>query len=40
VHGRAGAALGSGGRNVLKAGPDNRALMCDAAVALIVDGGT
>jgi microcompartment protein CcmK/EutM len=33
-------ALGSGARNVLLAGPDNRALLCDAAVALLVDGGT
>ena len=31
-------ALGSGARNVLHAGPENRALLCDAAVALIVDG--
>ncbi len=31
-------AVGSGARNVLKPGPDNRALCCDAAVALIVDG--
>jgi microcompartment protein CcmK/EutM len=33
-------AMGSGGRNVLQPGPDNRALLCDAAVALLVDGGT
>jgi ethanolamine utilization protein EutN len=33
-------ALGSGARNVVEAGPDNRALLCDAAIALIVDGGT
>jgi microcompartment protein CcmK/EutM len=31
-------ALGSGARNVLKAGPDNRELLCDAAVAAIVEG--
>jgi microcompartment protein CcmK/EutM len=31
-------ALGSGARNVLKAGPDNRDLLCDAAVAAIVEG--
>jgi ethanolamine utilization protein EutN len=30
--------VGSGARNVLKPGPDNRDLLCDAAVALIVDG--
>jgi microcompartment protein CcmK/EutM len=28
---------GSGARNVLRPGPDNREEMCDAAVALIVD---
>ncbi len=33
-------ALGSGARNVLSAGPDNRAILCDAAVAMVVDGGT
>jgi len=33
-------AFGSGARNVLAAGPDNRALCCDAAVALLLDGGT
>lgn len=32
-------ALGSGARNVITPGPDNRALLCDAAVALLVDGG-
>ena len=31
-------ALGSGGRNVLKAGPDNREILCDAAIALLIDG--
>jgi microcompartment protein CcmK/EutM len=31
-------ALGSGARNVLKPGPDNRDLVCDAAVAAIVEG--
>jgi len=31
-------AFGSGARNVLLAGPDNRALLCDAAVAAIVEG--
>jgi ethanolamine utilization protein EutN len=31
-------ALGSGARNVLKSGPDNRDLLCDAAVAAIVEG--
>jgi ethanolamine utilization protein EutN len=30
--------VGSGARNVLEPGPDNRALLCDAAVSLIVDG--
>jgi ethanolamine utilization protein EutN len=30
--------LGSGARNVLQPGPDNRALLCDAAIALLVDG--
>ncbi len=33
-------ALGSGARNVLAPGPDNRALLCDAAIALIVDGSS
>jgi ethanolamine utilization protein EutN len=33
-------AVGSGARNVLQPGPENRALLCDAAVALIVDGET
>jgi microcompartment protein CcmK/EutM len=31
-------ALGSGARNVLVPGPDNRHLLCDASVALLVDG--
>ena len=31
-------AFGSGARNVLRPGPDNRDLVCDAAVALLVDG--
>ncbi|HVZ74187.1 MAG TPA: EutN/CcmL family microcompartment protein [Polyangia bacterium] len=31
-------AFGSGARNVLKPGPDNRELLCDAAVAAIVEG--
>jgi len=31
-------AVGSGARNVLEPGPDNRGLVCDAAVALLVDG--
>jgi microcompartment protein CcmK/EutM len=31
-------ALGSGARNVLKPGPDNRELLCDAAIGLLVDG--
>jgi microcompartment protein CcmK/EutM len=31
-------ALGSGARNVLEPGPDNRALLADAALALLVDG--
>ena len=31
-------AFGSGARNVLVPGPANRDLLCDAAVALIVDG--
>jgi ethanolamine utilization protein EutN len=30
--------VGSGARNVLKPGPDNRDLLCDAAISLIVDG--
>lgn len=30
--------VGSGARNVLKPGPDNRDLVCDAAVSLIIDG--
>jgi microcompartment protein CcmK/EutM len=32
-------AVGSGARNVLQPGPDNRELLCDAAIALLVDGG-
>jgi microcompartment protein CcmK/EutM len=32
-------ALGSGARNVVQPGPDNRGLLVDAAVALLVDGG-
>jgi ethanolamine utilization protein EutN len=31
-------AFGSGARNVLRPGPDNRELLCDAAVATIVEG--
>jgi microcompartment protein CcmK/EutM len=31
-------AFGSGARNVLRAGPDNRDLLCDAAIAAIVEG--
>ena len=31
-------AVGSGARNVLKPGPDNREVLCDAAIGLIVDG--
>ena len=31
-------AFGSGARNVLSPGPDNRDLLCDAAIALLVDG--
>ncbi len=31
---------GSGARNVLLAGPDNRALLCDAAVSLVIDGAS
>jgi microcompartment protein CcmK/EutM len=31
-------AFGSGARNVLQPGPDNRHLLCDAAVALLIDG--
>jgi microcompartment protein CcmK/EutM len=33
-------ALGSGARNVLQPGPDNRHVLTDAAVALLIDGGT
>lgn len=29
---------GSGARNVLRPGPDNRDLLCDAAVSLVIDG--
>jgi len=31
-------AFGSGARNVLRPGPDNRDLLCDAAIATIVEG--
>lgn len=31
-------AFGSGARNVLRPGPENRDLLCDAAVAMIVEG--
>lgn len=31
-------AFGSGARNVLRPGPDNRDLLCDAATAAIVEG--
>ena len=31
-------AFGSGARNVLRPGPDNRDLCCDAAIAAIVEG--
>lgn len=31
-------AFGSGARNVLRPGPNNRDLLCDAAVAAIVEG--
>lgn len=30
--------VGSGARNVVKPGPDNRDVLCDAAVSLIIDG--
>lgn len=30
--------FGSGARNVLRPGPDNRDILCDAAVSLLVDG--
>jgi ethanolamine utilization protein EutN len=30
--------LGSGGRNVLAPGPDNRHILCDAAISLLIDG--
>ena len=31
-------AFGSGARNVLRPGPDNRDLLCDAAIAAVVEG--
>ena len=31
---------GSGARNVLQPGPDNRHLLCDAAVSMVVDGSS
>jgi ethanolamine utilization protein EutN len=31
-------AVGSGARNVLQPGPDNRNLLCDCAISLVVDG--
>ena len=31
-------AFGSGARNALRPGPDNRQLLCDAAIAQVVDG--
>jgi microcompartment protein CcmK/EutM len=31
-------AFGSGARNVLRPGPENRDLLCDAAIATIVEG--
>ena len=31
-------AFGSGARNVLRAGPQNRELLCDAAIAALVEG--
>jgi microcompartment protein CcmK/EutM len=31
-------AFGSGARNVLKPGPNNRDVLCDAAIATIVEG--
>jgi microcompartment protein CcmK/EutM len=31
-------AFGSGARNVLRPGPDNRDVLCDAAIAAIVEG--
>lgn len=33
-------AFGSGARNVLRAGPDNRDILCDAAVSMIIDGSS
>lgn len=32
-------AFGSGGRNVILPGPGNRGLLCDAAIALLVERG-
>jgi microcompartment protein CcmK/EutM len=31
-------AFGSGARNVLWPGPDNRGVLCDAAISVVVDG--
>jgi microcompartment protein CcmK/EutM len=31
-------AFGSGARNVLRPGPENRDLLCDAAIAAVVEG--
>lgn len=33
-------AWGSGARNVLRPGPDNRDVLCDAAIALVEDGAS
>jgi microcompartment protein CcmK/EutM len=33
-------AFGSGARNVIAPGPDNRTILCDAAIALVVDGAS
>lgn len=30
--------VGSGARNIIKPGPDNREVLCDAAISQIVDG--
>ena len=30
--------VGSGARNVLAPGPDNRQILCDAAISLLIDG--
>jgi microcompartment protein CcmK/EutM len=30
--------VGSGARNVLEPGPNNRHLLCDAAISLLIDG--